>query len=59
MRVAAPGSSTPGTSAPKTVRGVRLNGLIPAQSPGTVVITMLAAAMRRKRHEAELPTQVT
>ncbi|GHB53344.1 membrane protein [Streptomyces viridiviolaceus] len=24
-----------------------------------VVITMLAAAMRRKRHEAELPTQVT
>ncbi|MDQ1048498.1 hypothetical protein QFZ76_006734 [Streptomyces sp. V4I2] len=36
IRVAAPGSSTPGTSAPKTVRGVRLSGLTPAQSTGTV-----------------------
>ncbi|MDQ1065631.1 sigma factor [Streptomyces canus] len=37
MRVAAPGSSTPGTSSPKTVRGARLNGLTPAQSTGTVL----------------------
>ncbi|MDQ0752269.1 2-methylisocitrate lyase-like PEP mutase family enzyme [Streptomyces africanus] len=36
MRVAALGSSTPGTSAPKTVRGVRLIRLTPAQSSGTV-----------------------
>ncbi|SPF00448.1 hypothetical protein SMA5143A_1160 [Streptomyces sp. MA5143a] len=36
MHVAAPGLSTPGTSAPKTVRGVRLGGLAHAQSPGTV-----------------------
>jgi hypothetical protein len=36
MRVAAPGLSTPGTSTPKTVRGVRLSRLTPAQSRGTV-----------------------
>jgi hypothetical protein len=36
MRVAALGLSTPGTSAPKTVRGVRLSRLTPAQSIGTV-----------------------
>ncbi|MDQ1048535.1 hypothetical protein QFZ76_006771 [Streptomyces sp. V4I2] len=36
MRVAAPGLSTPGASAPKTVRGVLLSGLTPAQSRGTV-----------------------
>ncbi|TDC87786.1 hypothetical protein E1285_19695 [Actinomadura sp. 7K507] len=29
MRVAAPGSSTPGTSAPKTVRGARLSRSLP------------------------------
>nr|WSY52068.1 hypothetical protein OG999_19335 [Streptomyces sp. NBC_00886] len=29
--------ATPATSAPRTVRGVQLNGLIPAQSSGTVV----------------------
>ncbi len=38
MRVTAPGLSTPGTSAPKTVRGVRLSGLTPAQSKGTVEV---------------------
>ncbi|GHD18995.1 hypothetical protein GCM10010313_49620 [Streptomyces violarus] len=36
MRVAASGLSTPVTSALKTVRGVRLIGLTPAQSSGTV-----------------------
>ncbi|WP_313896604.1 hypothetical protein [Streptomyces sp. GC420] len=36
IRVAAPGLSTPGTSAPKTVRGVRLSGFNPAQPTGTV-----------------------
>ncbi|NGO14309.1 hypothetical protein G5C60_43640 [Streptomyces sp. HC44] len=37
MRVAALGLSTPGTSAPKTVRGVRLTRLTSAQSSGTVL----------------------
>src|ERR671923_2546770 len=35
IRVAAPGSSTPGTSAPNTVRGVPVSGLTPAHCPGT------------------------
>ncbi|WP_408995228.1 DUF4097 family beta strand repeat-containing protein [Streptomyces caniscabiei] len=47
MRVAAPGLSTPGTSAPKTVRGVRLGGLTHAQSPGTVSPTPDPGATRR------------
>jgi hypothetical protein len=36
IRVADSGTSTPGTSAPKTVRGPRLGRLTPAQSTGTV-----------------------
>ncbi|MFF0105298.1 winged helix DNA-binding domain-containing protein [Streptomyces hirsutus] len=36
MRVAVPGPSTPGTSAPRIVRDVRLSGPTPAQSGGTV-----------------------
>ncbi|OKK10714.1 hypothetical protein AMK33_11195 [Streptomyces sp. CB02400] len=36
MRVAALGLSMPGTSALKIVRGVRLDGLTPAQFEGTV-----------------------
>ncbi|GAA2255485.1 hypothetical protein GCM10010415_15110 [Streptomyces atrovirens] len=36
MRVADLGLSMPGTSALKTVRGVRLDGLAPAQLKGTV-----------------------
>ncbi|MFD6327154.1 RCC1 domain-containing protein [Streptomyces sp. NPDC058442] len=49
MRVAVPGSSTPGTSAPRTVRGVRPSGLTPAQSSGTVAVLGLAGCSKAGR----------
>jgi hypothetical protein len=55
MRVVAQGSSTPGTSAPKTVRGVRLDMCTHAQSKGTRPSPTIPAARRMRTVLEERP----